>query len=209
MLQWVILVSCILSVGNRAKFIYRSVSLYMPSSSWHILLIGRELHTCNSKCFFLTLHLAVSTEASAWLSTNDLVLFSTLTSGDAFVSNRKMGWGREMRERTGNTTLIRWTQDELKSLNVWLRFTEAAHRPWPHKYIKTTVCFFYSLGYRHCSTKVRLKRNTQVQMPPHCGETRRWGMREEERRRRLAEASVVTAISAKSIGRWGSRREEA
>lgn len=114
MLQWVILVSCILSVGNRTKFIYRSVSLYMPSSSWHILLIGRELHTCNSKCFFLTLHLAVSTEASAWLSTNDLVLFSTLTSGDAFVfeSQDGVGEGDEGEDRKHNADQMnsRWTE---------------------------------------------------------------------------------------------------
>lgn len=96
--------------------------------------------------------------------------------------------GVEMRERTGNTTLIRWAQDELKSLKVWLRFTEAAHHQ------RST--FFYSLGYKYCSAKVRLK----IEMPPHCRETWRGGMRGEERRRKLAQGSVVTALSAKA---WG------
>lgn len=51
---------------------------------------------------------------------------------------------------------------------------------------------------------------TQSEKPPHCRETRKGVMREEEIERKLAQASVVTAHFGKSMGgRWGSRREEA
>lgn len=103
-LQWAIVLSCILSVRIWAKFIYRSV--YICHHHHDTLLISRELHTCNSKCFFLTLHLAVSIEDSASLSTN-----LTLTSGEAFVSNCKMGGGRWGRgQETHDTTMITLTQ---------------------------------------------------------------------------------------------------
>lgn len=101
-LQCAFVWSCILPAGIWAKFIYRSVNLYMPSSSWHILLIGRELQTCNSTRLFLSLHLAASFEASASLSTN-----LTLTSAEAFVF--KLSDGRWKMKESRKNMAQRWS----------------------------------------------------------------------------------------------------
>lgn len=175
----------------------------MPSSPWHTLLIGRELHTCNSTCFFLTLHLAVSTEASAWLSTNDPVLFSTLTSGDAFVSNHKMGGGGggggEDRKHSADQMNSRWRWI-IKSLVETHRGCTSASstqvRIYKHISEQRSIFFF---------TPWDTNIAAQTEIPTHCREAWRGGMREEERKRELAQASVVTAISTKT---WGSGREE-
>lgn len=93
----------------------------MPS--YYILYIGREQHTCNCTCFFLTLHPAVSTKASASLSTNDLVLFSALTSGDAFLFNRN-----EMRGQDTHCTCCQMKRDlKINQHIVWLNFIVTIH----------------------------------------------------------------------------------
>ncbi len=112
--------------------------------------------------------------------------------------------GEEMKERTGKTALIRWTQDELKSLKVWLRFTEAAHHQWPHK----KVYIFYSLGYKYCSTKVRL-RITQIEMPPHCRETMEGRNEGGGKKETVSTGFSSNSPFCESMGRWGSRRGEA
>lgn len=66
----------------------------MPFLSWHILCIGRELHTCNSKCFCLTLHLAVSIEASQPISVWYCQLWPLRQAFFWIVSWRGGRWGR-------------------------------------------------------------------------------------------------------------------
>lgn len=169
----------------------------MPSSPWHTLLIGRELHTCNSTCFFLTLHLAVSTEASAWLSTNDLVLFSTLTSGDAFVSNHKTGVGVEDRKHSA---------DQMDSSRTWKIGwgSQRLHIIENNKFInnnnnKKTIFF----------TPWDSNIAAQIEIPPHCRETWRGGMSWEERKENVSTGFSCNSHFYKSMGGWGGSRREA
>lgn len=117
-----------------------------------------------------------------------------------FESQERGGGG--WRERTGNTTLIRRTQDELESLNVWSRL-HVIRGLVLHTYTKNKV--YSSLPGMQILQRQRI---TQILMPTHCRETWRGGMREEEIKRKLAQASVSTAVSAKAWGEGeaGGRR---